>query len=178
MAARREVLDTSAGSIRFSARAHAAWLARTLISSRGLCGPAGQRAMIPRAWWHITTAEREPTRTASGGIRSRPRSVLREMAAGPRARRTYLRHWYDSARRMVRKKDIGPFRRELAGALRYLLERVLRASTVPRFDSPAGSESHHRGEPSSSSRSARCSGRSAGAGRAPRHRARQRRPES
>ena len=53
------------------------------------------------------------------------------------ARRTYLREWYYTLRRMIRKKDIGSFSRELAGALRYLLDRLLRADPVPRFDSHA-----------------------------------------
>lgn len=54
-----------------------------------------------------------------------------------RARRTYLREWYYSLRRMIRKKDLGPFRRELAGAWRYLLDRLLHADPVPRFESRA-----------------------------------------
>ena len=52
----------------------------------------------------------------------------------PRARRTYLREWYYSVRRMARKKNLGPFRRELAGASRYVLDRLLHAERVPRFD--------------------------------------------
>ena len=51
-----------------------------------------------------------------------------------RARRTYLREWYYSARRMVGRRDLGAFRRELAGASRYVRDRLLRVGPVPRFD--------------------------------------------
>ena len=51
-----------------------------------------------------------------------------------RARRRYLREWYYSVRRMVRKKTLGPVRRELAGASRYLLGRLLHGERVPRFN--------------------------------------------
>jgi len=50
------------------------------------------------------------------------------------ARRTYLRAWYGSARRMLRKRDPRPFGREVAGASRYLLDRLLHGAPVPRFD--------------------------------------------
>ena len=52
-----------------------------------------------------------------------------------RARKTYLREWYYSLRRAIRKQDLGPFGRELAGAWRYLLDRLLHADPVPSFGS-------------------------------------------
>jgi glycosyltransferase involved in cell wall biosynthesis len=55
-------------------------------------------------------------------------------ALDARARRTYLREWYCSARRRLRKKDARPIGRELAGACRYLVDRVLHTEPVPRFD--------------------------------------------
>jgi hypothetical protein len=61
-----------------------------------------------------------------------------------RARATYLREWYYTLRRMIRKNDIGPFRRELAGALQYWLARLLHADPVPAFDSRASVRSHGR----------------------------------
>lgn len=51
-----------------------------------------------------------------------------------RARRTYLREWYGSARRMLRKKNARTIGREMAGASRYLLDRLLHAAPVPCFD--------------------------------------------
>ena len=58
-------------------------------------------------------------------------------ALDARARRTYLREWYGSARRMLRKRDPRPLGREVAGASRYLLDRLLHAEPVPRFDRPS-----------------------------------------
>lgn len=55
-------------------------------------------------------------------------------ALDARARRTYLREWYGSARRMLRKKDARPLGREVAGACRYLVDRLLHRHSVPRFD--------------------------------------------
>jgi glycosyltransferase involved in cell wall biosynthesis len=54
-----------------------------------------------------------------------------------RARSTYLRGWYYTLRRMIRKQEIGRCRRELAGATRYLLDRLLHTDAVPRFDGRA-----------------------------------------
>lgn len=59
-----------------------------------------------------------------------------------RARRTYLREWYLTLRRMIRKRDVGPFGRELAGAWRYLLDRLLHAHPVPRFDGRSATRAH------------------------------------
>lgn len=146
MAARREVLEHVGGF-------------DPLLGAGTRCMAGEDTDFIARAVWAGWTARYDPRAVVAHHHGRKGTDAERQRRAydrgrgayyakwllDRRARRTYLRHWYYSARRMVRKKDIGPFRRELAGALRYLLERVLRASTVPRFDSPAGSESHHRG---------------------------------
>jgi glycosyltransferase involved in cell wall biosynthesis len=136
MAVRREVLEQIGG---FDPRLGA--------GTRSMAGE--DTDFIARAVWAGWTARYDPRPTVAhhhgrkaGAAADRQRQAY-DRGRGAyygkwllerRARRTYLREWYSSARRMVRKKNIGPIRRELAGASRYLLGRLLHGDRVPRFN--------------------------------------------
>ena len=55
----------------------------------------------------------------------------------PRARRVYLRSWYEITRRGPRAAARQRVRRELAGGGCYLVQRMLRGQTIPRFEAAA-----------------------------------------
>ncbi|MGH9308087.1 MAG: glycosyltransferase, partial [Vicinamibacterales bacterium] len=54
-----------------------------------------------------------------------------------RARRVYLRSWYEITRRSPRSGARQRLRRELAGGCRYLFQRMLRGPAIPRVESAA-----------------------------------------
>jgi glycosyltransferase involved in cell wall biosynthesis len=54
-----------------------------------------------------------------------------------RARRAYLRGWYETTRRGPRAVARQRLRRELAGGSRYLVQRMLRGQAIPRFEAAA-----------------------------------------
>jgi glycosyltransferase involved in cell wall biosynthesis len=54
-----------------------------------------------------------------------------------RARRAYLRGWYESTRRGPRAVARQRLRRELSGGGRYLVQRGLRGQAIPRFEAAA-----------------------------------------
>lgn len=54
-----------------------------------------------------------------------------------RARRVYLRGWYEITRRGPRAVARQRVRRELAGGARYLVQRMLRGQAIPRFEAAA-----------------------------------------
>ena len=136
MAVRREVLETIGG---FDPRLGA--------GTRAMAGE--DTDFIARAVWAGWTARYDPCPTVAhhhgrkpGAAAERQRQAYDRGRGAyygkwllePHARRTYLREWYHSARRMVRKRNLGPVRRELAGASRYVLGGLLHGERVPRFD--------------------------------------------
>jgi hypothetical protein len=54
-----------------------------------------------------------------------------------RARRVYLRGWYEMTRRGPRAVARERARRELTGGGRYLVQRMLRGQAMPRFEAAA-----------------------------------------
>jgi GT2 family glycosyltransferase len=54
-----------------------------------------------------------------------------------RARRAYLRGWYETTCRGPRAVARQRLRRELAGGGRYLVQRILRGQAIPRFEAAA-----------------------------------------
>jgi glycosyltransferase involved in cell wall biosynthesis len=136
MAVRRDVLDDIGGF-------------DPLLGAGTPCMAGEDTDFIARAVWAGWTARYDPRPVVAhhhgrkpGAAADRQRQAYdrgrgayyAKWALDGRARRTYLREWYGSMRRMARKKDTGPFRREVAGASRYLADRLLHAEPVPRFD--------------------------------------------
>ena len=135
MAVRREVLEKIGG---FDPR----------LGAGTRCMAGEDTDFIARAVWAGWTARYDPCPTVAhhhgrkpGAAEHRQRQAY-DRGRGAyygkwllerRARRTYLREWYYSVRRMIRKKNLGPLRRELAGASRYVLGRMVHGERVPRF---------------------------------------------
>jgi glycosyltransferase involved in cell wall biosynthesis len=142
LAVRREVLDAIGGF-------------DPLLGAGTPCMAGEDTDFIARAVWAGWTARYDPRPVVAhhhgrkpGPAADRQRQAYdrgrgayyAKWALDGRFRRTYLREWYYSMRRMWRKRDMGPFRREVAGAIRYLANRVLHAEPVPRVERvmPAG----------------------------------------
>lgn len=139
MAVRREVVDAIGGF-------------DPLLGAGTRCMAGEDTDFVARAVWAGWTARYDPQPVVAhhhgrkpGAAADRQRQAYdrgrgayyAKWALDSRARRAYLREWYYSTRRMVRKKNIGPFRREVAGASQYLVDRLLRSEPVPRFNRPA-----------------------------------------
>jgi hypothetical protein len=133
-----------------------------LLGAGTPCMAGEDTDFIARAVWAGWTARYDPRPVVShhhgrkpGAAAKRQResydrgrgAYYAKWALDARARRTYLHEWYWSARRMLSKKDARPIGRELAGASRYLVDRLLHPAPVPRYPwtVPGDSSSTGRG---------------------------------
>ena len=138
MAVRREVLDDIGGF-------------DPLLGAGTRCMAAEDTDFIARAVWAGWTARYDPGPVVAHHHGRKPgaAAALQRQAydrgrgayyakwvLDSRARRVYLAEWYYTARRMLGKNDIGPLRREVAGASQYLVDRLLHAEPPPFFDRP------------------------------------------
>ena len=138
MAVRREVLDDIGGF-------------DPLLGAGTRCMAAEDTDFVARAVWAGWTARYDPGPVVAHHHGRKPGAAAAlqrqaydrgrgayyvKWALDRRARRVYIGEWYYSTRRMIAKKDIGPFRREVAGASQYLLDWLLHPEPLPLFDRP------------------------------------------
>jgi hypothetical protein len=136
MAVRREVVDEIGGF-------------DPLLGAGTPCMAGEDTDFIARAVWAGWTARYDPRPVVAhhhgrkpGAAEERQRQAYdrgrgayyAKWALDRHARRSYLGEWYYSTRYMVKHDDTGPFVREVAGASRYLVDRLLHPHPVPRFD--------------------------------------------